>query len=69
LLSDLAGARTGGKSGEEWWGLKHTTLVVSLTTQTKPPPTVAVPPKQRHLCALVCVSTRKEGRYSDEALF
>jgi len=34
LLSDLAGARTGGKSGEERWGLKHTTLVVSLTTQT-----------------------------------
>lgn len=57
-LSDPAG----GKSGAQRWGLEHTPHSLypwQHRHQTKPPPTAAPPPKQRHLCALVCVNKER----------
>lgn len=57
-LSDPAGVRTAGKSGGGWCTL-HSLYPWQHRHQTKPPPTVAVLPKQRHLCALVCVNKER----------
>lgn len=57
-LSDPAGVRTGGKNGGGW-STPHSLYPWQHRHQTKPPPTVAVPPKQRHLCALVCFNKER----------
>lgn len=57
-LSDPAGVRMGGKSGGGW-STPHSLYPWQHRHQTKPPPTVAVPPKQRHLCALVCINKER----------